>query len=62
MRIAFIVDTFPCLSETFILNQITGLIDLGHEITIFTGKTAKTGILPLEVKKYKLMDRNFLFK
>jgi hypothetical protein len=29
MRIAFIVGGFPLISETFILNQITGLIDSG---------------------------------
>lgn len=35
MRIAFIVDIFPIVSETFILNQITGLIDRGHDIEIY---------------------------
>ncbi len=39
MKIAFIVNDFPLLSETFILNQITGLIDRGHHVDIFaTGK------------------------
>ena len=33
MRIAFIVGGFPLISETFILNQITGLMDLGHEVS-----------------------------
>jgi colanic acid/amylovoran biosynthesis glycosyltransferase len=36
MRIAFIVDVFPSISQTFILNQITGLIDKGHSVQIFT--------------------------
>ena len=35
MKIVFVVDNFPKLSETFILNQITGLLELGHEIDIF---------------------------
>jgi colanic acid/amylovoran/stewartan biosynthesis glycosyltransferase WcaL/AmsK/CpsK len=35
MRIAFIVDRFPNISETFILNQITGLMDRGHHIDIY---------------------------
>ncbi len=35
MKIAFIVELFPILSETFILNQITGLIDRGHKVDIF---------------------------
>ncbi|HEY9888180.1 MAG TPA: glycosyltransferase [Candidatus Obscuribacterales bacterium] len=35
MKIAFLVKDFPVLSQTFILNQITGLIDRGHSVTIF---------------------------
>ena len=35
LKIAFIAGVFPALSETFILNQITGLIDLGHDVDIF---------------------------
>ena len=36
MRIAFLVNNFPMLSETFVLNQITGLLDRGHEVDIYT--------------------------
>ncbi len=35
MKIALFVGQFPKVSETFILNQIDGLLDCGHEITIF---------------------------
>ena len=35
MKIAFVVQGFPHLSETFILNQITGLLDRGHAVDIF---------------------------
>ena len=41
MRIAFIVWHFPVLSETFILNQVTGLLDLGHEVDIFAFRPPK---------------------
>ena len=34
MKITYILGTWPKLSETFILNQITGLINRGHEIEI----------------------------
>ncbi|KRM21201.1 glycosyltransferase [Latilactobacillus graminis] len=34
MKILFVVSSFPKLSETFILNQITGLIDLGVDVEI----------------------------
>lgn len=35
MRIAFVTDIFPNISETFILNQVTGLIDRGHDVQPF---------------------------
>jgi len=35
MKIAFIVNEFPSLSQTFALNQIAGLIDRGHDVDIF---------------------------
>lgn len=34
LRIAVFAYEFPALSETFILNQVTGLIDLGQEVTV----------------------------
>jgi len=35
MRIAMFVDGFPVITETFILNQITGLLDRGHTVDVF---------------------------
>ena len=35
MKIAFIVNQFPSMSETFILRHITGLRERGHEVDIF---------------------------
>ena len=35
MRVAFIVDRFPAASETFVLDQLTGLIELGHEVDVY---------------------------
>ncbi|NMG07574.1 colanic acid biosynthesis glycosyltransferase WcaL [Brasilonema sp. UFV-L1] len=62
MKIAFIVWRFPVLSEAFILNQITGLIDRGHEVHIhpvnglpknYTGK-----VHPV-VEEYQLLERTY---
>ena len=56
MKIAFIVGEFPALSETFILNQITGLIDLGNKVEIFAlGGNFDRKIHP-DVMKYNLKD------
>lgn len=58
MRIAFIVGRFPVLSEAFILNQITGLIDRGHEVDIYAleGYVQEQSVHP-NVSKYRLMER-----
>jgi colanic acid/amylovoran biosynthesis glycosyltransferase len=41
VRIAFLPGNFPMLSETPVLNQITGLVKRGHEVDIF-GDRPKT--------------------
>ena len=35
LKVAMFVSSFPVLTETFILRQITGLLDLGHDVRIF---------------------------
>ena len=57
MKIAFIVPLFPSLSQTFVLNQVTGLIDLGHEVTIFARSAQKTAKVHADIKKYNLVAR-----
>ncbi len=54
MKIAFIVESFPKLSETFIVNQITGMIDRGHEIQIFALKNSREEVIHTDVKEYQL--------
>ncbi|WP_066426655.1 glycosyltransferase [Anabaena sp. 4-3] len=60
MRIAFIVGNFPVISETFIVNQIIGLIDRGHEVDIYslgTSSIANHAKLHPNVEKYQLLER-----
>jgi len=61
MKIAFIVGAFPTLSETFILNQITGLLDLGHEVDIFANFNPNQGKVHPDVEAYRLMERTHYF-
>ncbi|MEQ8966352.1 MAG: glycosyltransferase [Azospirillaceae bacterium] len=35
LRVAMLVNFFPVVSETFVLNQAAGLLDRGHEVDIF---------------------------
>lgn len=59
MRIAIIVRLFPLLSETFVLNQITGLIDRGHEVDIYAYQLGDTSKIHPDVKSYQLLDRTY---
>jgi len=61
MKIAFILSAFPTLSETFILNQITGLLDLGHEVDIFANSNPNQEKVHPDVKAYRLMERTHYF-
>jgi len=57
MRIAFLLHQFPALSETFILRQITGLIDLGHDVRIYAEYPCESGGPLPDVRKYNLLRR-----
>ncbi|MBF0483485.1 MAG: glycosyltransferase [Candidatus Omnitrophica bacterium] len=59
MRIAFLIDVFPSISETFILNQITGLIKQGHEITIFSAAHSNDIIVHPDVRTYNLLNKTY---
>jgi len=54
MKISFIVTKFPALSETFILNQVTGLLGSGHEVEIFAQFGQKQGKIHSDIEKYSL--------
>lgn len=56
LRIAMLLPTFPELSNTFILTQVTGLLDLGHEVDLFAIERKPFGI-PTEWERYDLASR-----
>ena len=57
LRICIFVGAFPVASETFILRQITGLLDLGHDVHIFANARAETDVVHEIVGQYGLMER-----
>lgn len=57
MRIMYLLDKFPALSETFILNEITALLDMGHDVRVFSLKKPEAGPVQPEVGLYGLMGR-----
>jgi len=57
LRIAVFTYEFPALSETFVLNQITGLLDQGHDVTIFAEGPRDEPVIHPDVGAYGLADR-----
>ncbi|MBN2119590.1 MAG: glycosyltransferase [Candidatus Omnitrophica bacterium] len=57
MNIAFLVHSFPSVSQTFIINQITGLIGLGHEVDIFALDNSDAKIVHNDVRKFRLFGK-----
>jgi colanic acid/amylovoran biosynthesis glycosyltransferase len=56
VKVAFLVGVFPKLSETFILNQIAGLIDRGHDVTILAMEPGENEHHD-DVTRYDLLNR-----
>lgn len=57
MKIAFLASAFPAVSETFVLNQIVGLIDLGHDVHVFADKAGGNAKIHDLYEKYDLAER-----
>ena len=59
MRIAFLVADFPRLSETFVLNQVTGLLDRGHVVDIYTDHVEDWSRVHPDVNRYRLWEHTY---
>jgi colanic acid/amylovoran biosynthesis glycosyltransferase len=57
LRIAVFVHEFPTLSETFVLSQIAGLIDRGHDVTILANVRGSQTVAHPEIAAYRLRNR-----
>ncbi len=58
LRIAMFIGRFPVVSETFILRQVTGLLDLGLEVDVYSDTGADPGApAHPEVTRYRLLER-----
>jgi colanic acid/amylovoran biosynthesis glycosyltransferase len=57
LRIAMFVGAFPVPSETFILRQIVGLLDLGHDVDLYADTCGDVAGSHPEVERYRLLER-----
>ena len=60
LKIAFIVNIFPKISETFILNQIVELVKSGIDIEIFTRSQSDESNHHDDVVKYDLLKKTHI--
>ena len=56
LKVAFIVGEFPLTTETFIMDQITGLIDMGMEIKIIAIRKSDE-VVSSKFQEYSLENR-----
>ena len=61
MKIAYLLRKFPNLSQTFVLNQITGLIDRGHDVHIISRKKGEYDVQHACIGEYDLMGKAIFF-
>ncbi len=59
LRILFVVEHFPCISETFVLNQVTGLIDRGHDVEVYPLGRPVAPVVHPDFIKYNLDARTW---
>ena len=57
LRVACFVPSFPELSEAFILRQIVGLLERGHDVRIFAHVSPPDGAVHEDVTRHRLLER-----
>jgi colanic acid/amylovoran biosynthesis glycosyltransferase len=58
LSIAVFLGAFPVVSETFILRQITGLLDCGHDVDLYADTPGDPGMpVQPDIHRYRLLDR-----
>lgn len=63
MRIAFFVSEFPALSQPFVLNQLAGMIERGHDVSIYATQRIPTRETHAMVRDFDMMMRTrFLYE
>ncbi len=59
MRIAYLLLQFPVLTQTFIVNEITELLDQGHEVFVFSATHPKSKVWQPQIEDYDLIARTY---
>jgi colanic acid/amylovoran biosynthesis glycosyltransferase len=62
LKIAVVAGAFPKLSETFVLQQIVALLELGHDVRIFAFEAAHESVVHPAVAQRNLLARTTYVK
>jgi colanic acid/amylovoran/stewartan biosynthesis glycosyltransferase WcaL/AmsK/CpsK len=57
MRIAFFADAFPDLAVTFIINQVVGMLERGHEVVVFAQRPGQSREEHPQAREWNLRSR-----
>ncbi|PZO21117.1 MAG: colanic acid biosynthesis glycosyltransferase WcaL [Leptolyngbya foveolarum] len=60
MKVAFIVEGFPKISETFVMSQIIGLIERGHEVDVYADSPVNEEVRSGDYKQEDLLNIHYL--
>jgi len=57
MKVAFLLSEFPNLSETFVLDQIIGMVERGHEVDIYADRRGNMAAVHADIEQHRLVER-----
>lgn len=57
MKIAYFINDFPSYTQTFVLHQIVGMIERGHQVRIYARRRNELDTLPKSVLRYGLLEK-----
>ncbi|MEJ5258587.1 MAG: glycosyltransferase [Anaerohalosphaeraceae bacterium] len=57
LRIVYLVRIFPSMSERFVLRQIVGMLERGHQVEIVAQRPEESPVLHAEIEQYGLLNR-----
>lgn len=61
MKLAYVINAFPKLSESFVLNEIIELLKNGHDVQIFSIRIPWEEVVHDDVGKYHILERTHYF-
>jgi colanic acid/amylovoran biosynthesis glycosyltransferase len=59
LKILFMVNMFPTLSATFVMGQIKGMIDKGHDVHVFAQYKSSMKKMHPDIEHYKLLAKTY---